>query len=329
MATETPHDSLFKRVFSTPENAVGVLRALVPPALNRVIDWSTLELAPGTFVDDHLAHRHTDLLYTVRCGDSKVFIYVLFEHQSTGDRLMAFRILRYMVKVWDAFLAREKDAARLPAILPIVLQHEPGGWRHSTDLSALIGLDPQVVEALGDHLPRLRFLLDDLPKITEEELSKRALTATAAITLLLLRKASTSPDLLADLERWRDLLVSVLSARNGLQAMRAILEYISGVADIPPQNLQRFVHELGPVAEEAFMTTAQMLRNEGQIKGELKGRAEGELKGRAATLLEQLAEKFGPLDDATARRIRDASPDELGVWTRRILRAGTVDDVFG
>jgi hypothetical protein len=29
------------------------------------------------------------------------------------------------------------------------------------------------------------------------------------------------------------------------------------------------------------------------------------------------------------RRIRDASPDELGVWTRRILRAGTVDDVFG
>jgi hypothetical protein len=53
-------------VFSTPENAVGVLRALVPAALERVLDWSTLELVPGTFVDDHLAHRHTDLLYAVR-----------------------------------------------------------------------------------------------------------------------------------------------------------------------------------------------------------------------------------------------------------------------
>jgi hypothetical protein len=53
-------------------------------------------------------------------------------------------------------------------------------------------------------------------------------------------------------------MLRVLCARNGLEAMRAILEHISRVADIPPVNLTQFVHELGPAAEEALMTTAQM-----------------------------------------------------------------------
>jgi hypothetical protein len=42
--THTPHDALFKAVFSSPEHAEAELRAVLPPRLSRRIDWSTLAL---------------------------------------------------------------------------------------------------------------------------------------------------------------------------------------------------------------------------------------------------------------------------------------------
>jgi predicted transposase YdaD len=58
-----PHDALFKSVFGQPEHARGALRAIVPAALAEALDWSTLALQPGSFVDAALTHQHTDLLY--------------------------------------------------------------------------------------------------------------------------------------------------------------------------------------------------------------------------------------------------------------------------
>ncbi|HSK03807.1 MAG TPA: Rpn family recombination-promoting nuclease/putative transposase, partial [Kofleriaceae bacterium] len=46
-----PHDALFKAVLSKPEHARGVLRAVLPPALAEALDWQSLTLRPGSFVD--------------------------------------------------------------------------------------------------------------------------------------------------------------------------------------------------------------------------------------------------------------------------------------
>ena len=46
-----PHDLMFKAAFGQPEHARGALRAIVPPALAEPLDWSTLALQPGSFVD--------------------------------------------------------------------------------------------------------------------------------------------------------------------------------------------------------------------------------------------------------------------------------------
>ncbi|MFO0715101.1 MAG: Rpn family recombination-promoting nuclease/putative transposase [Sandaracinus sp.] len=52
--THTPHDALFKAVFSLPEHAEAELRAVLPARLARRIDWSTLALAGGSFIDEAL-----------------------------------------------------------------------------------------------------------------------------------------------------------------------------------------------------------------------------------------------------------------------------------
>ncbi len=54
-----PHDALVKTVFGKPEHARGMLRKVVPAALAETLDWSTLTLRPGSFVDLALKEQHT------------------------------------------------------------------------------------------------------------------------------------------------------------------------------------------------------------------------------------------------------------------------------
>ena len=57
--SSTPHDALFKAMLGQPEHARGTLRAIVPPMLAQVLDWQTLMLRPGSFVDAAFTHQHT------------------------------------------------------------------------------------------------------------------------------------------------------------------------------------------------------------------------------------------------------------------------------
>ncbi len=95
-----PHDALVKATFSQPEHAAGILRHALPPALVARLAFPTLALRPGSYVDEALRERHSDLLFTVETlGGAPVLVYLLFEHQSSVDALMAYRLLRYMVRI--------------------------------------------------------------------------------------------------------------------------------------------------------------------------------------------------------------------------------------
>ena len=104
----TPHDALFKAVLGQPEHARGMLRAVVPPVLAEAVDWQTLTLRPGSFVDAALTHQHTDLLYSAIWRErGEALVYLLFEHQSAPptEGLMAYRLLRYQDRIWERWRA--------------------------------------------------------------------------------------------------------------------------------------------------------------------------------------------------------------------------------
>ncbi|HWO17354.1 MAG TPA: Rpn family recombination-promoting nuclease/putative transposase [Kofleriaceae bacterium] len=111
-----PHDATFKAVLGDPEHARGALQAVVPAALAEAIDWTQLARCPGSFVDPHLRELHTDLLFSAAFrGGGEALFYFLFEHQSSPDGpLMAFRLLRYQVRIWENWRAKHMDAAVLP-----------------------------------------------------------------------------------------------------------------------------------------------------------------------------------------------------------------------
>ena len=91
--------------------------AVLPTELSGRIDWSSLELQPTSFVDERLSGLQADVLFTLQCQGRKTYLYVLLEHQSAPDALMAIRLLRYLVRIWEAFLIEHPESERLPAIL--------------------------------------------------------------------------------------------------------------------------------------------------------------------------------------------------------------------
>lgn len=65
------------------------------------------------------------------------YLYVLIEHQSTPDRLMALRMLGYQLRIWERHLARPEQRSRtrpLPLIIPVVIYQGRRQWIAPTDL---------------------------------------------------------------------------------------------------------------------------------------------------------------------------------------------------
>ena len=113
---------------ASPANAASQLRAVLPADLAARLDLGQLAPVPASFVDEALKWRYSDLLFTVPMERRDAFVYVLVEHQSSSDPLMAFRMLRYMTRIWDAYLREHPEARRLPAVIPLVVHHGSRPW---------------------------------------------------------------------------------------------------------------------------------------------------------------------------------------------------------
>jgi predicted transposase YdaD len=88
------HELLFRSTFSQIERAASILRRLLPPSLVDRIDWSTLMLPPGSFVDEVLlAERFTDLTLSVDLSGRPASMYLLFFHESDArGRLVLWHV---------------------------------------------------------------------------------------------------------------------------------------------------------------------------------------------------------------------------------------------
>ena len=274
----------------------------------------------GTFVDDDLTQRQTDVVLQARLAGREVIIYVLIEHQSSVDPLMAVRLHRYQSRIWDRYIRAHPGTTTAPLILPAVVYHGSRPWTAPTDLGEVLGLDAETVAELGNRVPRMLYDVDDLTQIDLAALRERSLPTPLLVPLALLMQVARSPDLLGFLETLADDFTKLAAGRHGQRHLSAAFTYIVSVSNISTEQLRPFAHRLGPVVQEALMTTAEKLRAE--------GRAQGRAEGQAEFLMELLIMKFGPQPVNIRARVFTATSDQLHAWTRRILPATTIDEVL-
>ena len=91
-----PHDSIVKARFANTEDAASALASFAARAGGVAYRLVVTRAVNLNLVDHKLREAHSDITFTARLEDHEVVLYVLFEHQSTQDTLMPFRLLRYV-----------------------------------------------------------------------------------------------------------------------------------------------------------------------------------------------------------------------------------------
>ncbi len=330
----TPHDKLFRAVFSRPANAEGLLRSSLPPSLVRAIDWRQLVRQRRSFVDTASREHHADLLFSAPIGKREVLLYLLLEHKSSADRFTALQVLGYLVAILQDHRKRHKRATHLPLLLPIVVHHDDRALTAPVSLRPLFALDdlPRAVARwLTPLQPDCHFVLDDLALASEADIEARTLSAMAQLSLLFLQhvRHQSPAKALAAIPRWATTVSAVGKTPGGRRRLFTLWSYFLAVTEVHAERLCRAVVEvLGEDAGDSVMSTAEKLIAKGRRQGKAEGKAEGRAKRGAELLLRQLATRFGPPPDAVITRVQTGSSADVDRWAVRILHAQTLDDVF-
>lgn len=117
----SPHDAVFKTFLSRVETARDFIEIHLPPALIKLCKLETLRLESGSFIEDDLRPYFNDILYSLQTTTGRGYIHVLIEHQSSPDKHMAFRLLRYAVAAMQQHL--NAGHKKLPLVIPILFYH--------------------------------------------------------------------------------------------------------------------------------------------------------------------------------------------------------------
>ena len=257
-----PHDKLVKSTFSDPDNARAFLQAHLPRKLARCIDWNSLTLVSGSFIDPEFAATSSDLLFTAQIDSQPAFLYILFEHQNQEDPLIALRLLTYMVRIWNDYLRNNPGATKLPPILPLVLAQDNKPWKNSTRFADLIGI-PEGAEDIKKHIPDFEFQLVELFRMPFEKI----LGTPMGILTLRALKAEKLQALLDD-PVWDEALLVQLSPASFEMLMRYILD-----RDLDKPAFRKKLKALqNPKLSKNAMSLAEQFRQEGIRKGRQQGR---------------------------------------------------------
>ena len=329
--TKTPHDALFKSVFQQPENAAAELQHVLSAEHVSAIDWSTLKLEPGSYVDEKLADQHSDLLFSAdaQASGERVFVYLLFEHQSTPEPKMALRLLSYMVSIWERFSDDDKNKALpLPLIVPAVLSQVVGGWKAATRFSELFS--PNLGAVADAVLPDFSYAVDDLHRTDDANLRARGVAQQARLALWLMRDARDGALLLRRLVDWLDELEELAQTPGGERALAPLLSYVVRVSsDLQLEQFRAILKKRAPAAESITMTIAEQLLAEGEARGQARGVVQGELRRAAASILTVLDARELSVTAEVRARIEDCQDLEvLQHWLTRAATAVSVDGVF-
>jgi predicted transposase/invertase (TIGR01784 family) len=265
----SPHDAFFKSYFGNPENLTELVKASFPASLTRLLDFSTLTIEPGTYIDEELQAHFSDLAASVQTTTGEAKVYVLVEHKSYHDPLALLQILRYMVRLWSA-----QKKLPLTPILPLLFYH---GEKKEVSSEFRSLFDPALPAELRQYQPAFLTQILNLAVMDPKELQASRKVVLAAYLMKMFH------------QNFRNLLEGLVELLEELgmgftreQEFDKIKVYL-GSKEIPgDEDLEQTLEELikNSKAKEVAMTVAEYFETKGQLKGRQEGEQIGIQKGR-------------------------------------------------
>ncbi|MFZ0545762.1 MAG: Rpn family recombination-promoting nuclease/putative transposase [Candidatus Promineifilaceae bacterium] len=298
-----PHDLFFRETFSHVEVAHDFIEQYLPAEVVAALDLDTLELQKDSFIDADLREHFSDLLYQVRLQDgTEANVYFLLEHKSSPDALVAFQLLRYMVRIWERAL-REK-ANSLPPIVPIVVYHGREKWQISENFTGLF----EGPEALRPYWPNYRYELQDLNQLDESDIRGNLLLKATLLTLM----RSFDPDLAERLVDIFSYLAGLANRKIAVEFLQVVIIYISTTAK------EMTVEQVSSAIDTAFKDDGgaimggfvEELIEQGKRQGKQEGLQEGQQALRSA-ILDLLRIRFDAAPPSLTNRLGEITDLEL------------------
>ncbi|MDX5626438.1 MULTISPECIES: Rpn family recombination-promoting nuclease/putative transposase [unclassified Brenneria] len=288
------HDAIFKQFLSDTEIARDFLSIHLPPEIRQHCDFATLQRESASFVDEELRSRVSDMLYSCRTSAGRGYIYCVIEHQSSPDRVMAFRLLRYCLSAMQQHLSQGHKT--LPLVVPLLFYH---GDRRPYPYS-LNWLDGFTDPVLARQIYTTAFPLLDLTVTPDEEIK----THRRAALLELVLKHIRTRDML---ELARDIGMLMEMWTLPLTQQRALMFYIAHMgrtSDVPSFIATLKTYSGG----EQMATIAQELMQQGKEKWLAEGLEQG-MKASALHIARQMLKNGMPPQQV--QQMTDLSDDDM------------------
>ena len=245
---------------------------------------------------DSLRPFYSDVLYSLKTVCGRGYVHILIEHQSSPDKLMAFRLMRYAVAAMHRHL--EAGHKTLPLVIPILFyqgRRSPYPW-------SLNWLEAFSNPEIARQLYTTPFPLVDITVLPDDEIMQHR--SMAALTLI--QKHIRQRDMAQLLDK---LTVLLLLEQMSGQQITTLINYIAQAGEA--EDVQKLLFGLAqrvPQHGETLMTFAEHMKQIGLAEGRQEGRQEGK---RAAMLQIARAMLQRGFDSSAVIEITGLSQNEL------------------
>ena len=273
------HDKFFRQSMSDLRVAKDFFSIHLPVNIKEQVDLETLQLektnfiTPRNFVTDEQEEKIVDMLYSARISGDIGYFYVLAEHQSTPDKEMPLRVMRYMLEVIAYHLDKQKEIKKndadthFPIVWPLLFYNGKTPYDLTT---SFLGMYKRQHMILAEKILTSPFQLVDLNEIEDKELRGHVWGRIMEVAMMAnLKKYSDRLEILAKL--LTGLVKHVEGEIGGYDYIEDAICYTSRVADMrnnePTEYLKTVSKELTENNRGKIMALADRLEEKGIEKG--------------------------------------------------------------
>ncbi|MCC8398190.1 MAG: Rpn family recombination-promoting nuclease/putative transposase [Rickettsia endosymbiont of Labidopullus appendiculatus] len=269
MTSDKPkHDKIFRKSMENPIVAKEFLATHLPKDVLALIDSTTLKLEKDSFIEPDLSETISDVLFSVKFNDKDGYIFLLLEHQSTVDKIMAFRLFKYMINICDRYLTTNPKSKRLPLIYPLILYNGKKKYNAPLNIWELF-THPDLARCFWTN----DYQLINVHDIPDEELKKKVWSGILLFFLKHIHERQL-------LKRWQEishLLPELSKITIGYDHIRNLLHYtLTFIKQSDKIKLEKILKNslTKEKGEELMPSIAQVWKEEGIQIGKARGEAE-------------------------------------------------------
>jgi predicted transposase/invertase (TIGR01784 family) len=223
------HDKRYKFLFSHPLFVRRLLESFVKERFVHKLDFSTLEKVDKSFIGEDFKARESDLIWKINYRTSPIYIYLLLEFQSTVDKSMPLRFLRYLIELYQS-LHVDTESGNYPAVFPILIYNGDRPWTAPLRSQDLI---EDTIPA--EYIPNFQYY-----PVIENEIPRQSLLKIKNALSAVFYAENTSPD---ELKKELDTFFSILENEN-IEAVRILVLWLNNYLWAPLKTWY-FFHSQG------------------------------------------------------------------------------------